>query len=145
MESARCLSRHLRQSPDDVAHAFVAFEAERKEDAEAIADMTLDNYVEMRANVLDAEYLLKRALALELERRHPDRLSPRYNMVMFNSMPYSEAQRRAVRQAEVLDELSKDITDLSDVDFDRARILVAELEPLPHLDPLAHPDALSVT
>lgn len=145
MESARCLSRHLRHSPADIAHAFAAFEAERKEDAEAIADMTLDNYVEMRANVLDPVYLLKRALALELERRHPDRLSPRYNMVMFNSMPYSEARRRAVRQAAVLDELTRDITHLSDVDFDRAGILVTELDPLPHLDPLARPDALSVT
>lgn len=145
MESARILARHLADSSHDIAAAFTSFEAERKPHAEAIADMTLANYVEMRADVLDPEYLLKRALALELERRHPDRLSPRYNMVMFSSMPYSEAQHRASAQAGILAALTHDITSLAQVDFERAAALVGELQPLPDLDPLARPDALSVT
>ena len=82
MESARALDRHLRDQPDDIAAAFAAFEAERKPNADAIADMALDNYVEMRAGVVDPGYLIRRELALELQRRHPERLSPRYNMVM---------------------------------------------------------------
>ena len=70
------------------------------------------------------------------ERRHPEHLSPRYNMVMFSTMPYSEAKARAERQAEII---GAAIADPSlDVDA-----LVRDLPKLPALDPLADPDALS--
>ena len=137
MESARALDRHLRASPDDLSGAFRAYEVERKPDADAIADMALDNYVEMRAGVIDPDYLAKRTLALDLEQRHPAHLSPRYNMVMFSTMPYAEAQARAARQAEII---TAAISDAS-VDVDA---LVRELPALPHLDPLADPNALSI-
>ena len=144
MESARALDRHLRAEPGDVAAAFTAFEAERRPNADAIADMALDNYVEMRAGVVDPDYLIRRELALELQRRHPERLSPRYNMVMFSTMPYAEAAARAARQGEILGELTAGRASLDEVDMDRAAELVAGLQPLPELDPLAKPDALSV-
>jgi len=69
LESVRALDRHLREQPDDVAGAFMAYEAERKPDGDAIAEMALNNYVEMRAGVIDPDYLAKRELALELEQR----------------------------------------------------------------------------
>jgi kynurenine 3-monooxygenase len=138
MESVRALDRHLRASPDDLAAAFAAYEVERKPDADAIAAMALDNYVEMRAGVVDPNYLAQRTLALELEQRHPTRLSPRYNMVMFSTMPYAEAQARAQRQAELIKTALADET--TDIDA-----LVHALPPLPDLDPLADPDALSIS
>ena len=144
MESARALDRHLGERPDDVAGAFAAFEAERKPNADAIADMALDNYVEMRAGVVDPGYVIRRELALELQRRYPDRFSPRYNMVMFSTMPYAEAAARAARQGEILDQLTAGRASLAEVDMQRAAELVAELPPLPDPDPLARPDALSL-
>ncbi len=137
MESVRALARHLRDA-DDLATAFARYEAERKPDGDAIADMALANYVEMRAGVVDPDYLAKRALALELERRHPSHLSPRYNMVMFSTMPYSEAKLRAERQAAII------ATALADPSAD-VDALVAALPPLPALDPLADPLALSTS
>lgn len=136
MESVRALDRHLRAADGDLAGAFRRYEAERKPDADAIADMALDNYVEMRAGVIDPDYLAKRSLALDLERRHPEHLKPRYNMVMFSTMPYSEAKARAARQAEII---AAAVADPS-VDVDA---LVRDLPPLPALDPFADPDALS--
>ena len=136
MESVRTLDRHLRSAAGDLAGAFRRYEAERKPDADAIADMALDNYVEMRAGVVDPDYLTKRSLALELERRHPEHLAPRYNMVMFSTMPYSEAKSRAERQAQII---AAAVDDPSlDVDA-----LVRALPTLPANDPLADPDALS--
>ena len=137
MESVRALDRHLRELPDDLGAAFQRYECERKPDAEAIADMALDNYIEMRAGVIDPDHMVRRSLELELERRHPHHLSPRYNMVMFSTMPYAEARDRAARQAELL------TTALADpaVDVDE---LVAALPELPALDPLADPEALSI-
>lgn len=143
MESARALARCLAEQPDDVAAAFRAFEAERKPSADAIADMALDNYVEMRAGVIDEAYVKKRELALELEQRHPERLSPRYNMVMFSTMPYEEAKRRAERQGAILDDLITGVDAVDQVDLDRAAALVSALDPLPDLDPLARPGVLS--
>lgn len=136
MESVRTLDRHLRAAPGDLAEAFRRYETERKPDADAIADMALDNYVEMRAGVVDPDYLAKRSLALELERRHPEHLAPRYNMVMFSTMPYSEAKSRAERQAQII---AAAVADPS-VDVDA---LVRALPTLPANDPLADPDALS--
>jgi kynurenine 3-monooxygenase len=144
MESARSLARHLNDCPDDTAAAFAAFERERKPNSDAIADMALDNYMEMRSGVVDPGYVIRRELALELERRHPDRWSPRYNMVMFSTMPYADVQARAACQAGILAELTSDTTSLESVDHDRAASLIAELDPLPELDPMARPDALSV-
>ncbi len=138
MESARALDRHMRASPDDLAAAFRQYEVERKPDSDAIADMALGNYVEMRAGVVDPDYLAKRAFALDLEHRHPAHLSPRYNMVMFSTMPYSEAKSRAARQAEIIAAAIAD--PLLDVDS-----LITALPPLPELDPLADPRALSIS
>ena len=131
MESARLLNRALRAQPDDVAAAFAAFEADRKPDADAIADMALDNYVEMRAGVVDPGYLLRRELALELERRFPERVAARYGMVMFTTMPYAEVQARNRAQQAVFAQLTASATSLDDIDWARAEALVEELGPLP--------------
>lgn len=138
MESARALHRHMVESPGDLGSAFREYERERKPDADAIADMALQNYIEMRSGVVDPDYVAKRALALDLEQRHPEHLSPRYNMVMFSTMPYAEAQSRAAAQAEII---AASISG-SPTDVDR---LVRALPELPELDPLADPTALSVS
>ena len=136
MESTRALHRHLLDNPNDRAAAFRSYEQDRKPDADAIADMALDNYIEMRSGVIDPDYLAKRTLALDLEQRHPAHLSPRYNMVMFSTMPYAEAQARAAAQAAIITDAIADPT----IDVDE---LVSALPPLPPLDPLTDPDALS--
>lgn len=137
MESVRILDRHMRATTD-LAEAFARYEAERKPDADAIADMALDNYIEMRSSVVDPDYVAKRALALELQDRHPHHLAARYNMVMFSTMPYSEARTRAVAQAEIIAAGVADPT----LDVDAK---VAALAPLPAPDPLVDPNALSTS
>lgn len=131
MESCRILDRLLAAHPDDLAGAFRAFEASRKPNAEAIADMALENYHEMRASVIDPRYLLQRELALELERRHPGRWADRYGMVMFTTMPYAAVEARTARQQAVLEELTAGRTRLDQVDWARADELAASLGPLP--------------
>lgn len=138
MESARLLDRHLSATPDDIAGAFHRYETERRPSTDAIADMALDNYIEMRAGVVDPDYVARRTLALDLEKRHPEHLSPRYSMVMFSTMPYAEAKDRAAAQGEII---ASAIADPS-VDVDA---LVAALPRLPALDPLVDHDALSVS
>jgi kynurenine 3-monooxygenase len=85
---------------------FTQLARSRRPDTTAIAEMALENYTEMRDTVLDAGFVRRKALAMELERRFPDRFIPRYSMVMFHpEIPYSEAQRRGALQARILMEL----------------------------------------
>ena len=116
---------------DDWAALFHAFYAARRADTDAIAQMALENYAEMRSAVLDARFLRHKAWALQLERLHPDRFIPRYAMVMFHpEIPYSEALRRGAVQQKVLDELevpdgAGNATQLSAAQLARAGELIA--------------------
>jgi kynurenine 3-monooxygenase len=75
------------------AGLFEAFEHERRPNTDAIAQMALENYQEMRAAVLDPEYRRKKKTAEESERKDPN-VIPRYSKVMFHpEIPYSSALR----------------------------------------------------
>jgi kynurenine 3-monooxygenase len=72
---------------------FAEFERRRKPNTDAIAAMALENYVEMRAAVLDPDYRAKKAAAEAAEKRDPNAI-PRYSMVMFHpEISYAEALR----------------------------------------------------
>jgi kynurenine 3-monooxygenase len=104
-EDCRVLDELLDRH-DDWETLFGEFERTRRPDAEAIAQMALENYVEMRDSVLDARFVRLKSLAMALERRFPDRFIPRYSMVMFHpEISYAEALRRGGLQARLLDEL----------------------------------------
>ncbi len=104
-EDCRVLDE-LLDGYDDWETLFAGFERARRPNTEAIAQMALENYVEMRDTVLDARFVRLKGLAMMLERRFPDRFIPRYSMVMFHpEIPYAEALRRGAVQARLLDEL----------------------------------------
>jgi kynurenine 3-monooxygenase len=85
---------------------FADFEATRRPNAAAIAQMALENYVEMRDTVREAGFLRRKSIAMGLERRFPERFIPRYSMVMFHpEISYAEALRRGAVQAQILAEL----------------------------------------
>ena len=105
---------------------FADFERSRLPNTTAIAQMALENYVEMRDTVLDPTYIRRKALAMELERRFPDRFIPRYSMVMFHpEIPYAEALRRGEAQARILEELD-DPSAPGKIDFRLAQALITE-------------------
>ena len=130
-EDCVALAEHLDRTPDRAA-AFAAFQAERLPNARAIQQMALENYLEMRDRVDDHDYLLQRALELQLAERHPDRFMPRYSMVTFQRMPYATALDRGQRQRALLVELTAGHDTLDTLDWDAVDATVrARLEPLP--------------
>lgn len=131
-EDAVELADLLAADPDDSARAFAEFHKRRKPNADAIAAMALENYVEMRDRVDDADYLLMRDLDRLLAARHPQRWVPRYWMVTFSRMPYAMAFERGEIQAGLLREFIAGKSKLDEVDLDAAdRILLARLDALP--------------
>lgn len=119
------------EGESDWKTAISRFESERMHNAEAIQAMALENYIEMRDKVDDAQFLLQRALERDLAERHPERFIPRYSMVSFQRVPYAVAFARGKIQRRILQTLCSDISDISEVDFGLASELIhQQLEPL---------------
>jgi kynurenine 3-monooxygenase len=132
-EDCRELDQFLLDS-NDWSRAFQEFETSRRPNTDAIADMALENYLEMRDTVRDPKFHLHKALSLELERRHPQRFVPRYSMVMFrDNIPYEVAYQRGRIQQEILTALTTQADTLAAVDFTAAaRMIEQRLPPLPN-------------
>jgi kynurenine 3-monooxygenase len=122
----------LLASEDDLAQVFATFEQVRRPNTDAIAQMALENYLEMRDTVRDPKFQLQKALSLELERRFPDRFIPRYSMVMFHErIPYAVALERGRVQSEILSTLTQAARTLDEIDWTRAsELITARLEPV---------------
>ena len=109
----------------DWQHLFAEFDRVRRPNAEAIAQMALENYIEMRDTVLDPRFQRYKVMSVELEKRFPERFIPRYSMVMFHpEISYADALRRGQIQQEILGEL--DTGDAASIDLERAKTLIYE-------------------
>jgi kynurenine 3-monooxygenase len=116
---------------DDLESAFEDFALRRKPNADAIADMAIENYIEMRDSVADDRFVLLKQLERSLAGLHPERFVPRYTMVMFRRVGYAEAQRRGRVQWQILEDLLGDASDLDGIDYaEAARRVESELTPL---------------
>ena len=125
-EDAVELADLMAASSDDLAATFAEFQNRRKPNADAIAAMAIENYVEMRDRVDDADFLLMRALERVLAQRHPGRFVPRYWMVTFSRLPYATAFARGEIQSKILRELTAGKSSIDDVDLAHADALVHE-------------------
>jgi kynurenine 3-monooxygenase len=128
-EDAVELAELMADGIADPAAVFAEFERRRKPNADAIAAMALDNYIEMRDRVDDADYLLRRALERTLAARHPGRFVPRYWMVTFSRVPYALAQARGEIQLDLLRRLTAGKASLEEIDLDAADALVVDTLP----------------
>jgi kynurenine 3-monooxygenase len=127
-EDCLVLDGCLESQGGDWRAVFAEFERLRRPNAEAIAAMALENYVEMRDAVRDPKFQLQKRLGFLLEERNPGMFVPRYSMVMFHHLPYAEARSRGVIQQRILDALTVDVKDLDEVDLVRAdRLVQSEL------------------
>ena len=90
----------------DWASDFARFAAARKPDTDAIADLAVENFVEMRDKVADPHFLRIREIEHELQERMPDRYLTRYQLVTFTRVPYRVALRAGEIQAKLLGDLA---------------------------------------
>jgi kynurenine 3-monooxygenase len=131
-EDAAELADLFAANPSDPAAVFAAFEATRKPNADAIARMALENYVEMRDKVADPVFLRKRELGALLTERCPTHYLPRYRMVTFTHLPYRYALERGQAQDVLVEQLLLGHESVASVDIEAAvRALQATLPPLP--------------
>ena len=82
---------------------FKQYQNSRKEDVDAIADLAIDNFHEMKDHVANPLFKEKRKLEMELEKTFPNEYFSKYSMVTFNEdIPYAEAMKKGRAQDKAL-------------------------------------------
>lgn len=110
----------------DRAQAFRDFHAARKPNTDAIADMAVENFVEMRDKVAQPRFQFEKKVERILQEAFPAEYASRYALVTFSRTPYREAYELGAVQASILSELSEGLERPEQVDLARARRMIAE-------------------
>lgn len=97
-EDCIVLDECLRELAGDVADALRTYELRRKEHADALADLAIGNFLEMRDKTASRSFLLGKKIEKTLAKLIPGRFIPLYYMVTFSRTPYGDAVRRARAQ-----------------------------------------------
>jgi kynurenine 3-monooxygenase len=92
-----CLEKHGPRSEE----ALRKFEAIRKENTDVLADLCVQNYIEMRDLVSSPAFRFRKKLEILLSKLLPGWYLPLYTMVSFTRIPYAAALRRARKQDQV--------------------------------------------
>jgi kynurenine 3-monooxygenase len=122
-----------RHGPD-WGRVFREFEEARKVNTDAIADLAVENFVEMRDRVANPRFLFRKEVELALQAKYPELFVPKYAMVTFHRIPYATALQRGQVQDRMLTELCDPIARLEDLDWNKAdRLIRTQLTPLEHV------------
>lgn len=132
-EDVRVLDSLLSEPPASAGgeidwHAvFEEYGKLRKVNTDAIADMAVENFYEMRDRVADPVFQRKRELETELEQTYPDYFS-KYSLVSFREdVPYSIAKEQGNAQDEMLMEICAGVADVGSLDLGEVRERLAGL------------------
>jgi kynurenine 3-monooxygenase len=94
-EDCVVLDECLEEFPENREHAFAEYFHRRKENADALADLAIGNFIEMRDKTASKTFRAKKKLDHMLEAALPGIYLPLYTMVTFTRMPYAKAAKRA--------------------------------------------------
>ena len=111
---------------EDQEKAYEDYDHRQRPNGHAIADMAIDNYIEMSSRVGDKNFLLKKQIAHKIETTWPAQYRSRYGMVVYTLIPYSLCLEAGKIQNEILEELAKDIEDLEQLNMEKAETLLKE-------------------
>lgn len=102
-EDCRVLDEMIGEYGDDWSTILKEYQASRKPDADAIADLAVGNFTEMRDRTADPKFLLQKKIEAKLHEKYPDQWIPAYSQVTFSPwIRYSEALERGQRQEAIM-------------------------------------------
>lgn len=101
-EDCTVLARYIDESRGDLAAAYAKYAAERKPNTDALAELAVENFIEMRDKAGSAAFRRKKKLEHFLEDTFPQWYTSLYHMVTFSTVPYAEARRKAASQDRVI-------------------------------------------
>jgi kynurenine 3-monooxygenase len=127
-EDCTVLRQVMASHGPDWSTIFAEYHRQRKPDADAIAALALENFIEMRDRVNDPVFALHKAVSLLLEQRFGERFIPKYALVSFHRVPYAHARRHGELQEALLSELCAGLSSPEQLDWARAEALVARYQ-----------------
>lgn len=102
LEDVRVFDEILEKHGGDWKKVFSIFQDARHKNTDAIADLAIDNFYEMRDHVDDVNFMRKRKIEMQLEQQFPDYYS-KYSLVTFKpNLPYRNAMIKGRKQDELL-------------------------------------------
>ncbi len=130
-EDVVVLDEILDQKLEDWETVFKAYEKARKVDADAIGDLAIENYYEMRDHVANPLFKQKRKIEMDLEKNFPTQYFSKYSMVTFNAnIGYDEAMRIGRAQDKALLNMiaDKDISTSLDMSTKELAIVLEKVQ-----------------
>ncbi|HRE42002.1 MAG TPA: NAD(P)/FAD-dependent oxidoreductase [Ignavibacteria bacterium] len=118
------LNGYIEKFGDDWNKILDEYQKDRKVNADAIADLAQENFIEMRDLVATEKFQFKKKIESELYKKYPTRFIPKYTMVTFMRIPYKTALVRGKIQEKILNQLSDGISDLEKVNWSLAEKLI---------------------
>ncbi|HEX6191909.1 MAG TPA: NAD(P)/FAD-dependent oxidoreductase [Chitinophagaceae bacterium] len=107
-EDCRILDELIGQFDGDWLQVLEQFQLARKPDADAIAELALNNFIEMRERTADPNFLLQKKIEARLHDHYPDKWIPAYSQVTFSpQLRYSEALQRGQRQEAIMHDVMR--------------------------------------
>jgi kynurenine 3-monooxygenase len=94
-EDCVILDECLARFPENRERAFAEYFGQRKPNTDALANLAIQNFIEMRDKTASRMFRAKKKLDHVLEGLLPGIYLPLYTMVTFTRIPYKEAERRA--------------------------------------------------
>lgn len=110
-EDCTVFDEMYKQASGDWTNLLEEFSKKRVPDGNAIIDLALDNYIEMRDKTADPEFLLQKKIENKFSKLHPDKWLPLYSQVTFSNIRYSEAYKNGKKQ----DLLMKEILNIEQI------------------------------
>lgn len=126
-EDVYLLAALIDKHADDWGTILSKYSKFQKPNADAIADMALENFIEMRDKVGDANFLLKKKVERKIEQAFSEKYRSRYALVTYTLVPYSFAFEIGEIQNKILTELCENITHEDELDLSKAEELVDNL------------------
>lgn len=104
-EDISVLNEMMQKYGDDWKTIFTEYQKSRKPNADAIAELSRRNFVEMSSKTADEKFLLQKKIEKWFSDKHPDKWLPLYSRVTFSLQPYAEALAIGDRQNEIMEEI----------------------------------------
>ncbi|RZJ69915.1 NAD(P)/FAD-dependent oxidoreductase [Flavobacterium sp.] len=104
-EDITILNEMIEKHGDDWVAIFKQYEQLRKPNADAIAELSYRNFMEMSSSVADEKFLLQKKIEKRFSEKYPEKWTPLYSRVTFSDRPYSEALAEGERQKAIMDQV----------------------------------------
>jgi len=126
-EDCTTFLRLLEENGNNWTQTLAAYDKTQRPNANAIADMAIENWREMSEKVGDAKFLLRKKVEATLEKKFPQLFKSRYGMVTYTLIPYHLVQQAGLLQDQILSELLKGLESVEDLSFEKSETLLKEI------------------